>query len=74
MHPAAVAPAQGALQVEHAGKAAVRRGARASTRRVRRIIGASAYLRLALGIGVGELQVAQLQLDFAARQLPLRLG
>src|SRR5205809_582763 len=54
----AVAPAQAALQIQHAGEAAIRR-AGAPGGAWGRLFGAPAHLRIALRVGIGELQVAQ---------------
>ena len=68
----AVAPAQAALQIQHAGEAAIRR-AGAPGGAWGRLFGAPAHLRIALRVGIGKLQVAQFRLNFAARKLPARL-
>ena len=83
MDPGAIAARQGTLQIEHAGKATIRwqdgRGfaggswcARSGERCC--IVSAPAHLRLALGIGIGKLQVAQLRLNAAARYFPAGFG
>ena len=74
VHTAAVTPAQTALQIKHTGKARVRRAARFGWPHSDGITGAPANLRLALGVGIGKLKVAQLQVDFWPVKRPLRLG
>jgi len=72
VHAGPIAAAQAALQVEHAGEAVI--GRRGRCRRPwSRILGAPADLRLSLRVGIGKRQIAQLGLDFAARELPLGL-
>ena len=75
VHPAAIAAAQSALQVQNTRKTCIPlcRGSPAGDNR-RRLTGAPAGLRAALSVCIGKYHVAQLQIDFGTGDLPLRIG